>query len=65
MYVLPWLSCQDRAMILSSVLCIIICHDLDKGTMVNHDSARLTMIMESGSWLRTLQVFAVFVKQYF
>ena len=32
----------------------MICHDLDKGTMVNHDLARLTMIMASVPWLRTL-----------
>ena len=42
------------AMILPSVPCIMICHDLDKGTMVNHDLARLTMIMASVPWLRTL-----------
>ena len=52
--VLPWLSCQDLAMILTRVPCIMICHDLDKGTMVNHDLARFTMIMASVPWLRTL-----------
>ena len=31
-------------MILTSVPCIMISHDLDKGTMVNHNLARLTMI---------------------
>ena len=41
-------------MILTSVLCIMISHDLDKGTMVNHDLARLTMIIASVPWLRTL-----------
>ena len=41
------------AMILTSVPCIMISHDLDTGTMVNHDLARLTMIMTSVSWLRT------------
>ena len=40
-------SCHDLAMILTSVPCIMISHDLDKGTMVNHDLARLTMIMAS------------------
>ena len=29
-------------------------HDLDKGTVVNHDLARLTMIMASVPWLRVL-----------
>ena len=32
----------------------MICHDLDKGTMVNHDLARFTMIMARVPWLRTL-----------
>ena len=32
----------------------MICHDLDKGTMVNHDLAALTMIMASVPWVRTL-----------
>ena len=41
-------------MILASVPYIMISHDLDKGTMVNHDLARLTMIMASVPWLRTL-----------
>ena len=41
-------------MILTSVPCIMICHDLNKGTMVNHDLARFTMIMASVPWLRTL-----------
>ena len=50
----PWLSCQDLAIILASVPYIMIWHDLDKGTMVNHDSARLTMIMAGVSWHRTL-----------
>ena len=40
--------------ILTSVLCIMICHVLDKGTMVNHDLARFTMIMTRIPWLRTL-----------
>ena len=47
-------SYQDLAMILTSVPCIMICHDLDKGTMVTHDSARLTMILESVACLRSL-----------
>ena len=47
-------SCHDLAMILASVPCIMISHDLDKGTMVNHDLARLTMIMARMQWLRTL-----------
>ena len=55
LHVLPWLSCQDLAMILTSVPCIMICHDLDKGTMVNHDLARFTMIMARVPWLRTLE----------
>ena len=50
LHVLPWLSCQDLAMILTSVPCIMICNDLDKGTMVNHELARFTMV----PWLRTL-----------
>ena len=54
LHVLPWLSCQDLAMILASIPCIMISHDLGKGTMVNHDLARLTMIMASVPWLRTL-----------
>ena len=33
--------------ILASVPCIVICHDLGKGTVVNHDLARLTMIKRS------------------
>ena len=41
-------------MILTSVPCIMIYHDLDEGTKVNHDLARLTMIMASVPWLRTL-----------
>ena len=53
MVILPR-SCHDLAMILASVPCIMISHDLDKGTMVNHDLARLTMIMASVPWLRTL-----------
>ena len=32
----------------------MICHDLDKGIMVNHDLARLTMTMASVPLLRTL-----------
>ena len=32
----------------------MICHDLDKGTMVNHDLARFTMIMARVLWHRTL-----------
>ena len=47
-------SCHDLAMILASVPCIMISHDLGKGTMGNHDLARLTMIMASVPWLRTL-----------
>ena len=66
LHVLPWLSCQDLAMILTSVPCIMICHDLDKGTMVNHDLARLPMIMASVPWLRTLgrQLYNVCYKPY-
>ena len=41
-------------MILTIVPCIMMYHDLDKGTMVNHDLARLTMIMANYPWLRTL-----------
>ena len=41
-------------MILTSVPCIMICHDLDKGTMVNHDLARFTKILTRVPWLRTL-----------
>ena len=44
-------------MILTSVPCIMICHNLDKCTMVNHDLATLTMIMASVPWLRTLGIF--------
>ena len=44
---LPWLF----AMILTSVPRIMICRDFDKGTMVNHDLAR---IIASVPWLRTL-----------
>ena len=47
-------SSHDLAMILTSVPCIMICHDLDNGTMVNHDIARFTMIMARVPWLRTL-----------
>ena len=36
---------------------IMISYDLGKGTMVNHDLARLTMIMASVPWLRTLGNF--------
>ena len=50
-------SCYDLAMIVTSIPCIMICHDLDKGTMVNHDLARFTMIMASVPWLRTLSIF--------
>ena len=53
-HVLAWLYCHDLVMILTSVPCIMICHDLDKGTMVNHDLARLNMIMARVPWLRTL-----------
>ena len=53
-HVLPWLSLYDLAMILTNVLCIMICHDLDKGTMVNRDLARSTMIMARIPWIRTL-----------
>ena len=53
-HVLPWLSCQDLAMNLTSVSCIMISHDLDKGTMVNHDLARLTMTLASVACLRSL-----------
>ena len=31
------------AMILTSDPCIMICHDLDKGTMVNHDNDKRSM----------------------
>ena len=31
---------DDLAMILTSVPCIMISHDLDKGAIVNHDLAR-------------------------
>ena len=62
---LPWLSChdlakilprscQDIAMILTSVPCIMISHDLDKVTMVNHDLVRLTMILASVACLQSL-----------
>ena len=54
--ILPW-SCHYLAMILISVPCIMICHDLEKGTMVNHDLARITMIMASVPWLRILGIF--------
>ena len=54
MYVLPWLPCHDLALILTSVPCIMISHDFDKGTMVNHDLARLTMILASVACLRSL-----------
>ena len=47
-------SCQGLVMILTSVPCIMICHDLDKDTMINHDLARFTMIMARVPWLRTL-----------
>ena len=49
------------AMILTTVPCIMFCHDLDRGTMVNHDLARLTMIMASVPWLRTLGYFVTMV----
>ena len=51
--ILSW-SCYDLAMILTSVPCIVISRDLDKGTMVNHDLARLTMILASVACLRSL-----------
>ena len=44
----------DLAMILTNVPFIMICHNIDMGTMVNHDLARLTMITSSAPWLRTL-----------
>ena len=57
-----WLSCQDLAMIVTSIPFIMICYDLDKGTMVNHDLARLTMIMARVQWLRRLGLTNVFQK---
>ena len=42
------------AMILPNVPCIMICNDVGKDTMVNHDLTRLTMIMANVPWLRTL-----------
>ena len=54
LHVLPRLSCQDLVMILTSVPYIMICHDIDKDTMVNYDIARFTMIMARVPWLRTL-----------
>ena len=53
-HVLPWLSCHDLTMILTSVPCIMISHDLDKGTIIDHDLARLTMILASVACLRSL-----------
>ena len=53
MVILPR-SCRDLAMILTRVPCIMISHDLDKGTMVNHDLARLTMILASVTCVRSL-----------
>ena len=53
---LVYFTFQFILMILTSVPCITICHDLDKGTMVNHDLARLTMIIASVPWLRTLGI---------
>ena len=53
---LVYFTFQFILMILTSVPCITICHDLDKGTMVNHDLARLTIIMASVPWLRTLGI---------
>ena len=47
-------SCHHLAMILTSVPCIMICHDLSKGTLVNYDLATLTIIMAIVPWLRTL-----------
>ena len=47
-------SCHDLVMILTSVPCIMMYHDLDKGTMVNHDLARFIMIMARVPWLRAL-----------
>ena len=32
--VLAWLSCNDLAVILTSVPCIMICHDLTRVTMI-------------------------------
>ena len=58
LHVLLWLYCQDLAMILTSVPCIMICHDLGEDTMVNHDLARFTMIMARVPWLRTLGIEA-------
>ena len=61
LHVLPWLSCQDVAMILprscqdpTSIPCIMISHDLGKGSMVNHELATLTMILASVPCLRSL-----------
>ena len=42
------------SMILTSVPCIMVCNDLGKGTMDNHDLSRFTMIMARVLWLRTL-----------
>ena len=48
---------QGLVMISTSVPCVMICHDLDKRSMVNHDLARLTMIMASVvPWLPTLGI---------
>ena len=58
LHVFPWLSCHDLAMILTSVPCIMICHDLDKGTTVNHDLARFTMIIARVAWLQHWVVYS-------
>ena len=50
-------SFHDLAMILTSVPCIMVCHDFDKGTIVKHDLARFTMIMARVPWFRTLGPF--------
>ena len=62
LHVLPWLSCQDLAMIMTSVPCIMICHDLEKVTIVNHDLARFAMIMARVPWLRTLGSYTITLK---
>ena len=65
----PWQvpsePCQDLIMILTSVPCIMICHDLDKGTMVSHDSAKIIMITASVPWLQTPGCFIIEEKLWF
>ena len=43
----------------------MISHDLDKGTMVNHDLARLTMILASVECLRLLGKAFIALEQPF